>query len=561
MVTLGHKLGADDNVDLTRPHLADKLRRLGGRPECIRGNDGPPRIREKHRHLICDPLHARPAGNQRILLMTFGAGARRRQAVPAMMTLKPLEQPVFNHPRRAIGALEPVPAMAAKRQWRKAAAVEEKQRLLALRQHLIHRPHQCRCEPAAALGWILRQVDGRNFRHLCRAVPLGQLQFGIAALRDLLTGLDGGRGAGQHDRAALKMPAHHRDVTGMILDTFFLLEARLMRFIDDDQAKVAIGQEQRRSRADRHQRLALRNRAPCSPPLGLAQIRVPGDRRMAEARFETAEERLGQRDFREENQCLPPHSQSFGNGFEINLGLPGACDAVEQHRCKSPRLHRIDQPVRRRRLFVRQRWRSEIGIGCKERRFERSFYRLNGPQLHESANDPIRHIGNRRQFADQALPFPDPLKRLRALDSQLVRGLAGQPIFSDGRRALKCCGRRQRHAQHRRRGAEIIVRRPFNQPPERNADGRNIINLHNVAQAIVTHLRIGRHMLGFPHHSDHLARAEWGQHDTPRLNGHAVRHPVIERAESRIEKENAGASHGRRFLAPPIIAAKARMTL
>ena len=117
--------------------------------------------------------------------------------------------------------------------------------MLPLLKHLLHRPDQRGRQPATAFGWVLRQVDRGDFRHLCHAVSFGQFQLGISALRDLLAGLDSGCGARKDDGAASEVRAHHGHIARMILDALLLLEARLMRFIDDNQAKVAIGQEQR----------------------------------------------------------------------------------------------------------------------------------------------------------------------------------------------------------------------------------------------------------------------------------------------------------------------------
>src|SRR3546814_8397231 len=58
-----------------------------------------------------------------------------------------------------------------------------------------------------------------------------------------------------------------------------LLEARFVRLVDDDQPEIGIGQEQRRARADRHQRLPLGDLPPRAPPLRLTQPRMPGDRK------------------------------------------------------------------------------------------------------------------------------------------------------------------------------------------------------------------------------------------------------------------------------------------
>src|SRR3546814_9018168 len=76
------------------------------------------------------------------LFRSFGARARHRLDMPAMVAGKPPRQPVLDHPRGAIGALEAVPAGAAQGQRRIAATVEEQQHLLAARQRLVDRGHQ-----------------------------------------------------------------------------------------------------------------------------------------------------------------------------------------------------------------------------------------------------------------------------------------------------------------------------------------------------------------------------------------------------------------------------------
>ena len=106
------------------------------------------------------------------------------------------------------------------------------------------------------------------------------------------------------------MAAHHRGVAGVILDAVFLLEAGLVGLVDDDQAELGIGQEQRRARADHDLRLAAGDPAPGAAPLRRAQVAVPGDGRAAEARLEALEERLGERDFGQQDQRLPALAQA-----------------------------------------------------------------------------------------------------------------------------------------------------------------------------------------------------------------------------------------------------------
>ena len=98
--------------------------------------------------------------------------------------------------------------------------------------------------------------------------------------------------------------AHHRDVAGMILDALLLLEARLVRLVDDDQAELRIGQEQGRAGADHDPGLAGRDRPPGAAALRLPEARMPGHRIAAEAGGEALEERLGQRDLGEQDERL-----------------------------------------------------------------------------------------------------------------------------------------------------------------------------------------------------------------------------------------------------------------
>ena len=77
-------------------------------------------------------------------------------------------------------------------------------------------------------------------------------------------------------------------------------------------------------------RFANMQRPPGAAALGRAQVRMPGDRRAAEARLETLEEWLGERDLREQDERLAVLAQRLGDRLEIDLGLARSGDAVEQ---------------------------------------------------------------------------------------------------------------------------------------------------------------------------------------------------------------------------------------
>jgi hypothetical protein len=77
---------------------------------------------------------------------------RRRLDMAAMVAGEPRRQAMIDHPRRAVRALEAVAAIAAERQRRIAAPVEEQQRLLLGAPASRERLDQRRREPAPAIG-------------------------------------------------------------------------------------------------------------------------------------------------------------------------------------------------------------------------------------------------------------------------------------------------------------------------------------------------------------------------------------------------------------------------
>ncbi len=166
-------------------------------------------------------------------------------------------------------------------------------------------------------------------------MSLGQLQLPIAADLHHIAGLYR-RGCRCEDyRDFLEMSAHHRHVPGVVLDAFFLLEARFMGLVDDDQAKVGVGQEQRGARTHDNPRFAAGNCTPCPTALRRAKVAVPGYRFAAEPGCEASKEGLGQRDLGEQDKDLHTLPNRLGDGLEIDFGLARTGDAVEQDRVEA----------------------------------------------------------------------------------------------------------------------------------------------------------------------------------------------------------------------------------
>ena len=367
-----------------RLHPRDELGRLGGGPDRVRGDDRGARLGEELADLVGDPLDAGAAGDEAVLLLALGAGVGRGHDMAAMVAGEPAGEAVLDHPGGAIRALEAVAAMAAEGERRIAAAVEEQQALLARLEILRQRLDQGRRQPAAARRRVLKHVDRRHVGQARAAIAVGQLQLPVGADLGLVAALDRRRGRGEDDRHLLQLGAHHRDVAGVILHAFLLLEARLVRLVDDDQAELRIGQEQRRAGADRDPRLAAGDRPPGAAALRLPEARMPGDRLAAEAGGEALQERLGERDLGEQDERLAALAERLGDRLEIDLGLARAGDAVEQPGREFARIDRGAKLGGRFGLGGLQRGRLMLGIGLGKGIVDRHLDRLDRAGLDQA---------------------------------------------------------------------------------------------------------------------------------------------------------------------------------
>ncbi len=229
---------------------------------------------------------------------------RRRHREAAVMADQPPLEAVIDQPGVAVLARQAMAAGVAQRQRRKAAAVEEQQRLLAALQRDLHRLGKPRRDEAAARRAFAAQVDRLDRRQMLAAEPLRQMQMRVAAAPRVHLGLDRRRRRGEHDRDFLLARAHHRHVAGVIAHAVLLLVGRVVLLIDDDQAEIGVGQEQRRARADHDRHLARRHRRPGARALARRELRMPFRRPHAEALREAIEELRGERDLRHQDQHL-----------------------------------------------------------------------------------------------------------------------------------------------------------------------------------------------------------------------------------------------------------------
>ena len=251
-----------DDVDRAGFHRADELGRAQRRPDRVGRDDRGARFREQLGDLIGDPLDARAAGDEAVLLAAFGAGLGRRHHMAAMMAGEPVHQPVLDHPGGAVGALEAVAAVAAQGQRREAAAVEEQQRLLAALEVRFELIDERRRKPASARRRILRQVDRADLGQARSGEALRQAHFAIAADLDHVPALDRRRRRRQDHRNILELARITAVSRAWYWTPSSCLKLGSCASSTTISPRFGIGEEQGRARADRDLRFAACDAAP-----------------------------------------------------------------------------------------------------------------------------------------------------------------------------------------------------------------------------------------------------------------------------------------------------------
>ena len=329
-MTLGDQLRADDEV-VGAARRQVELGAQGLDPAGkVRRQDERADVGKENRRFLRQPLDARPAGGERVGLVTVRAQLRPRFDVAAMMADERRPEAVLDQPCGAVGTFEAVAAGAAQRQRRIAAPVEEQKRLLAAGSRLFDAGDRARRQPAAARRALALEIDGGDVGQRRLAEPRREHEPAIASGLGVQPRLERGRCGGEHDRRLFEPRAHDRHVARIVDDAVFLLVGAVVLLVDDDEAEVGERQEQSRARPDDDPRFAVRRRGPDALALALGQPRVPFGRPRAEPGREPVEELGGERNLGQQHQPLPPLPKRFGDRLEIDFGLAGSGHPFEQ---------------------------------------------------------------------------------------------------------------------------------------------------------------------------------------------------------------------------------------
>ena len=260
------------------------------------------------------------------------------------------------------------------------------------------------------------------------------------------------------------MRTHHRHVAGVIVRAVVLLVSLVVLFIDDDEAEIGIGQEQRRARADHDRRLAGRDRRPIARAGARRQFGVPFQRTHAKTLREAIEKLAGQRDLRHQDQRLLAAANRFGNRLEIDFSLARAGDTVEQSDMKSAvggeRTHGVDRRALLGRKFrlgvVRIRRGRRRG---RRHRFDRERAFVDQAVDHAAADARfLRCVGLAvQQAVRQHLDQPPPRRR------QPPRRFANEAHAHAHSLRPQIVTHPQAHAQHHAAGGKRVIGDPVDE--------------------------------------------------------------------------------------------------
>jgi hypothetical protein len=241
--------------------------------------------------------------------------------VAAVVAGDPAVAAVQDQRHVAMWAAPGPPAAAAGDEVRPSAPVQEDDRLLSPRAHLLERVTRSLVKRAARRG----HADDLDRWERPAVHALGQRQPPQAAPA---LGPRGGRAGQQHGAALRGAPLGH--AAGVVARVALLLVRGIVLLVDDDQPEVGQRREHRGPRPDADARLAAAQPQPLVVALARAQLGVQDRDLLAEPLPEPAGGLRGERDLRDQHDRRAPPVQGRRNGAQVDLGLAAAGDAVQE---------------------------------------------------------------------------------------------------------------------------------------------------------------------------------------------------------------------------------------
>ena len=298
------------------------------------------------------------------------------------------------------------------------------------------------------------------------------------------------RAAGDQERTAARGPLGG-DVPGVVARVALVLVGGVVLLVEDDQPQVGDRREDGRAGPDADARLALAQAPPLLVALAGRHAGVHHRDGVAEARGEAREDLRRERDLRDHHDHAAPRLERRLGGAQVDLGLAGSRDAVQQRAPALAAAQGGQQRLERRALIGAElgRPRGTGADGALARR-------RDGPA--PAAAQALR--GARRQHQAEgsgerrAVLGGDPARKLDELggDPRLQRAqrreqpLGGQLARvghpDDDAQQLAGAERHDEHRADRRARAEILAEQVVERPLQ-GARGRDRLDAHDRAAA------------------------------------------------------------------------------
>ena len=271
----------------------------------------------------------------------------------------------------------------------------------------------------------------------------------------------------------------------------------------------------------------------------------------AEALLAAGDEMAGERDLGHEHQRLLALRERCGDRLEIDFGLAGAGDAVEQSHGEAV-LHIGEELGCRVRLLRRE---------PRPRRREVELWRRPGGKLlgdqRAGIDQPVDHAG-----ADAGGFGERRLRPGHAVARDLQHAGAGrrharwgaafeEPHAIARRRRREGAARAHHHAQHHARRAQRVSRHPIGEVERDARQRRHVVDhLDDLAQLLGIELRRLGALVARPHHAEIVHRRERRHDELTLAHRHALRHGIVVRRRQR-ERQQYGDSNWFRFRQRP----------
>ena len=333
----GDHLRADQNVDFP---AAERPERFVIRTLARHGV----RIHARHpgrgKHLLhhrLDFFRAHPAESD-LRIVALRTPPRRLLRVTADVAAGQVLLFVQGERNTAVRTLHIFPAGLAGQHGEKSAAVEKKNRLLALGQARLNgQPQLWRNELVVTFPVLAPQthVDHTENRQHATVVAMAQFEQIVFPLPAVLESFQRRRGRPEQHRARFHLPAHHGQIARMVTRPLVLLVRIVMLLVDDDEPWIFQGRENRPTRSDHNARLPAPHPVPFVVALPLAQMTVQHRDRnplRREARGKALDSLRGKGNFRDQHERRFPRSEHLIDGAQVNLRLPAARNAFEHDR-------------------------------------------------------------------------------------------------------------------------------------------------------------------------------------------------------------------------------------